>query len=224
MSHSNLKPLITVDKRPVGNYYAELTWDQGFEQWNLVRFNTPADGNCLFHAIANSSFTNYWEEKAKDKFMSRKDIVVNLRKELAHKLAEPLNNDLEAPTHYQILNGGNMTEFAKAVEEYKLSEMQAQLNSNNSIGYGYLEFLGNAFNLDIYILEGARRDIYMNNESQYSIKGDRDSIVLYYISEHYELVGIQTAKNKFDTCFAPNHSLIEFLFDKVQNYLNGRKD
>src|SRR3982751_5058895 len=56
------KPLPKTGVGPVGNYYAEISWINGFENWNLVRFSTPMDGNCLFHAIANSFFPPYRSE------------------------------------------------------------------------------------------------------------------------------------------------------------------
>src|SRR5437763_1645606 len=60
--HSIFKPLPNTGKGPVGNFYAEIHWDNGFAPWHLVRFSTPMDGNCLFHAISNSFFIPYHEE------------------------------------------------------------------------------------------------------------------------------------------------------------------
>lgn len=202
-------------KHPISNYYGEIKWDGGYENWDLVRFATPMDGNCLFHAIANSFFTCYYEEKIDDIHIDRNKIIELFRKELSEKLGKPVTASSKK-TNYEMLYGGNMEAFSKDVPEFSLKTMEKQLNSHNPIGYGYLEFIGNCINKDIYILEGVRRDIYITDETIYSIKGDRSSIILYYTEGHYELVGIRNADDTYETHFSPNHLLIRFLYDKVQ--------
>jgi len=211
-----LKPVPNTGKGPVSNYYAEINWNNGFEQWPLVRFSTPMDGSCLFHAISNSFFSPYHTEMLQGKHVSRNKMVEALRHELAQKLALKISDEPDAPTHYDTLNGGNTSAFAEAVPEFRLEYMQSQLDSHTPIGYGYMEFIGNALNKDIYILEAVRRDIYNTDELRLTIKGDRNSIVLYYMNGHYELVGIQNSNGSFDTHFSPNHSLIRFLYNRVK--------
>jgi hypothetical protein len=121
-------------------------------------------------------------------------------------------------TYYQTLNGGNTSNFAQAVPEFALEYMQRQLASQVPIGYGYMEFIGNVLDKDIYILDGIRHDIYITDELPLTIKGNRSSIVLYYMNSHYELVGIATPDNNFHTHFSPTHSLIRFLNSRVQQY------
>lgn len=205
-------------KSPVGRYFTNISWPNGFEQWRLVRFSTPMDGSCLFHAICNSFFEPYHTQILNGKHISRDSLVSLLRKELSHKLSSRVSDNVDSPTFYQTLNGGNTSTFAKSVPEFSLSYMQDQLQSSSPIGYGYMEFLGNVFSKDIYILEAARRDIYVTDELSLTIKGDRPSIVLYYMTGHYELVGIHNDNGTFDTHFSPNHSLIRFLRDKVSIY------
>lgn len=204
-------------KGPIGNYYAEIKWNRGFEQWNLVRFSTPSDNNCLFHAISNSFFEPYHSEMLNGKHVSRHKMVTTLRKELAEKLATKVSDDADAPTHYSILNGGYLAIFAKEAPapEFELEYMQSQLEAQVSIGYGYMEFIGNALNKDIYILDASHHDIYLSDELALTIKGNRSSIVLYYMSGHYELVGIRNSDGSFDTHFQPQHSFIRFLYDGI---------
>lgn len=218
-TYNAFKPLKSTKNGPVGNYYAEIHWGNGFENWPLVRFSTPMDGSCLFHAISNSFFEPYHEEKLHNRHVSRNKMVAALRRELAEKLKAPISDDPNAPRHYDILNGGNTSAFAQAVPEFALSYMQAQLDSYTSIGYGYMEFIGNALNKDIYILEAMRHDIYVTDELPLTIKGDRNSIVLYYMNGHYELVGLHNPEDEdhpFKTHFSPNHSLIRFLNVRVR--------
>lgn len=207
-------------KSPAANYYCLIKWDGLISQWNLVRFSTPMDGNCLFHAISNSFFEPYHTEQMNGKHVSRTQMVSFLRKELAEKLATKISEEPDSHTHYDTLNGGNTSAFAEAVPEFKLSYMQSQLNSSFPIGYGYMEFIGNALNKDIYILEALRRDIYVTDELSLTIKGNRRSIVLYYMNGHYELVGIHNPDGTFDTHFSPDHSLIRFLYNRVQQIIS----
>ncbi len=206
---------------PVGKVYAEMMWQGPYSQWDLVRIETPLDGSCLFHAIANSFSPSYRVQKIDDVGMSRDQIIAKLRKELSETLAQPISKDKET-THYELLNGGNTANFAEGVPEYALSYMQRQLDSTQPIGYGYMEFIGNVLNKDIYILEAIRHDVYVTDELPYTIQGNRCSIVLYYMNGHYELVGIRRQNEHngseiaFDTHFAPNHSFIRFLYGRVR--------
>lgn len=218
-----IKPLNrtpTGGNSPVGDFYADIKWQNGFENWNLVRFSTPMDGNCLFHAITNSYFLPYRTKILNNRSINRLDIIMSLRRELSEKLALKIDpNDDNSPRHYDILNGGNTKLFCEYVPEFTLNNMQKMLNSNNSIGYGYMEFIGNALNKDIYILEAIRQDIYHSDELSLSITGNRNSIVLYYMNGHYELVGIQQDDETFNTYFSPDHSFIQFLYSRVQSLL-----
>ncbi len=40
---------------PVADYYIHVEWDF-LKDWKVVRFQTAADGSCLFHAIANALY------------------------------------------------------------------------------------------------------------------------------------------------------------------------
>lgn len=215
-SESIFKPVPKSDKCPVGNYYAEINWDDDFGKWPLVRFSTPMDGSCLFHAISNSFYQPYRTEILHEKPMTRSKIVAALRSELGEKLGNTISDEQDAPRYYDILNGGNTSAFAEAVPEFSLNYMQDQLMSTSPIGYGYMEFIGNALNKDIYILEAIRRNIYKTNELPFTIKGNRNSIVLYYMNGHYELVGIRNSDDTFSTHFTPEHSFIRFLYSTVK--------
>jgi hypothetical protein len=213
-THYNIPQMIK-STRPAADYYVEIKWGNGFEPWKLVRFSTPMDGNCLFHAIANSFFTPYYSEILNGNQIPRIKIITELRRELSEKLANKIN-DQSDKRHYDILYGGNVPIFSKTVPEFNIEYMQKQLNSNNHIGYGYMEFIGNALNKDIYILEGIREGIYVTDELPFTIKGNRNSIVLYYMNSHYELVGIQNSDGTFDTHFDPKHNFITFLYSIVK--------
>ncbi|CAH6420847.1 Hypothetical protein HVR_LOCUS1305 [uncultured virus] len=205
-------------KSPSANYYCPISWER-FRQWSLVRFSTPMDNHCLFHSISNSFFAPYHNQELNGKKMTRSQMVTHLRRELSKKLGEVDPSDPENRRYYDMLNDGNTAAFAEAVPEFQLKYMQQELGSQVPIGYGYMEFIGNALQKDIYILEAARQDIYKTDELRFTIKGNRRSIILYYMSGHYELVGIQNLDGTFDTQFAPDHSLIRFLNFRVQELI-----
>lgn len=207
-------------KSPASNYYADIKWGHGFEQWPLVRFSTQADGSCLFHAIVNSFWPEYWEEKINDKSVSRSLIIETLRRELSEKLAARVSDAADSPTYYETLNRGYTATMAREVKEYSLEHMQRELNSHAYIGYGYIEFIGRVLRKDIYILEAVRRDVYqqVEDELELTLTGDRDSIVLYYTDNgHYELVGVANPDGTFSTYFGPDHSLIRFLYARAHS-------
>lgn len=202
---------------PVAAYYMDIEWENGFENFPLVRFSTPADNNCLFHAILNAFFPPYHSEIINGKTATRTDMVLKLRKELSEKLS----SNMKGNSYYSYLNGGNTAAFADAgIPEFSLSYMKHQLENPIPIGYGYMEFLGLIFDKDIYILEGIRHDIYITDELPLTIKGNRNSIVLYYHNGHYELVGLKKSDGSFSTHFSPNHSFIKFLNKRVQTIVS----
>ena len=181
--------------------YEFIDFNRGFENWKLVRLATLQDGSCLFHAIVSAYSINYLKCSLQGNPITHEQIVLKLRKELAVKL----------PLHYNNLNNGATNEFSKSVPEFTLDNMQKTLDSKEYIGYGYIEYIGNLLNKDIYILEDIGADLYKFDNPKLIIKGNRPSIVLYYISEHYETVGILNENGSIDTHFSPNHSFIKFL-------------
>lgn len=207
---------------PIATYYMDLEWENGYEKFHLVRFSTPADNNCLFHAIANAFFPPYYTENVNGRVMSRSDMVRKLRTELADKLSTPMSGD-SSKTYYEFLNNGNTAAFSSVVPEFSLPYMKHQLENPIPIGYGYMEYLGLIFDKDIYILEGIRQDIYITDELPLTIKGNRNSIVLYYHNGHYELVGLKKPDGSFVTHFSPNHSFIRFLYNRVQKIMQNQR-
>jgi hypothetical protein len=168
------------------------------DKWQLVRYDIPKDGSCLFHAISLAFFKPYINESFNDRSITREQIVYNLRKELSNKLSQPINGK-NGKTYYDTLNNNGNT------SEYSLKQMQLKLNSRNSIGYGYMEYICNQLNKDIYILN-EKKNVYQGDESKLCIKG-RNSIVLYYKNNHYELIGLIGNDGKI-THFKPDHPFI----------------
>ncbi len=185
-----------------------MEWKNGFEQWQLKRHDVPKDGHCLFHAICLAFFKPYIEESFNGMPISRLQIIKNLRHELAEKLKTPIHK--YGRKYYDLLNHGNTSKFSMQVPEFKLQYMMNELDSNHAIGYGYLEFIGNEINKDIFILNGDTQDLYYSDEYQLTIK-NRNAIVLYYQNNHYELISIDNI-----THFKSDHPFILFLKTKLK--------
>lgn len=206
-------PDFSIKNCPIGEYMRPLMWNNGYEKWNLVSINTPMDGNCLFHAILNATSYFYRQGHIAGKEMDRASMVATLRKEMAAKLSTVPNG--KTKTYYESLSNGNIKEFSENVPEFTLDYMKSELMSNKPIGYGYIEYICDIFDSDIYILERNRKELYVTHEMIYCIKGNRNSIVLLYMEGHYELVGI-LKENEINTYFTSDHTLIQFLYEKTK--------
>ena len=221
-------PLPYYSNGPVGEYYQKINWKNGFEKWELIRVQTPSDGSCLFHAIANSFFVPYYTEIVDGKKITRKEIVKQLREEFSQKLSSPVSSDSNSKTHYEIINSGKTAEFPVSADlpeyDYSLANMQKQFNSKENIGYGYTECISNILNKNIYILNDIGNDLYPFEKTELLniYKKNRPSIVVYYttpndkdIYDHYELVGIMN-NGIIDTYFDSDHTFIKFLYNRVE--------
>jgi hypothetical protein len=165
------------------NHHRHLTW---YYPWDVAVFSTPPDGNCLFHAILFS--------------LGRKDVVVS---ELRQLLADRLHR------HYDSLHNGEIRSFSESVPEFSLERMEKELRSNRPIGYGYISFIADQIDRDIYVIDGMRRTLYRSDEV--TVKGRR-AIVVFYANGHYESVGARSDRYaSFDVDFHPGHEFIRTL-------------
>lgn len=198
---------------PNAKYYKDIGW---YNEFNIVRFDTIGDGSCLFHAIINGFFKPYHTEEINGVKMTKGEIIRTLRKELANAL----------PMYYDKLNNGTTAQFANYIPEYKLEYMQKELDSFIPLGYGYLEFIGNILNKDIYILDSKTQYPYITDELSLSITGQRESIIIYYNNNgsnvgHYELVGIRNSDDTIDTHFHHLHPFVKFLHSLILSHRNS---
>lgn len=194
-------------------HYVRLHWER-FNEFQLVRFATPMDGNCLFHAIAYSFFVPYRTQTLVGVTTTRLEIVRKLRKKLSNLLSEPVNPPNKT-TYYQTINRGTLPENSLSVPAFELKNMQAELDSNHALGFGYLDLIARALDKDIYILDAARQDIYAGDETQLVCTGTRNSIVIYYMDGHYETLGVYGEDGQIVTHFLPTNPFIRALKARV---------
>ena len=205
-----------MDPFDIDNQITKLDWEE-FSAWHLVRLPSPEDGHCLFHSICNAYLPSYHERRIGNRYISRKDYVIQLRRDLANKLDEPVKeDDPDGDKYYDILANGNLAQFANGVQEFSLKSMKKSLLSNDNIGYGFLEFISMVLKKDIYILDEHRKSVYrfVSGEEKFLYLG-RPSIVLLFNSknEHFELVGLKNG-TKIITHFKPENHFISYLRSK----------
>jgi len=188
---------------PIVTNYKILSWENGFENWKLVRIYTPPDGSCLFHALFNSFYKPYGDQCLNSNFISSDNIVKCFRHELSIFLDK----------YYYTINNGNIAHYSEYVPEFTIDNMKKILDSHEYVGYGYIGLLSEVLDKDIYILNGDTQNLYISDELTLNIKGNRPSIVLYYQFSHYELIAIcDNDYIDFKTHLSPSNSFIKFLY------------
>ena len=177
---------------------------------NLVIIQAIGDGSCFIHAILRS-FNKSYIEGSNHK---RSKICRKVRDSLASTLGEinPENNK----TYYDSLGNGTFGSMSIDLPEISLSHMQKELRGSNHIGYSYLEYFSNIFDLDIYIINGKTKKLYNLGESNLdTYYRNRNSIVILWRRNHYDLLGIRQPSNTIDCYFTPSHPLIKYLFSHL---------
>lgn len=132
-------------------------------------WEAPGDGSCFFHSVCKCVYKDY--DKHPTEFVRR------LREELADGL----------PARYSQIYGGKLAQFAdNFFEEYTCENMQRVLRDGREwIGYGYLEYICDSLNIDLFIVDGKTGALYPTDELVYCVKG-RETVVLLYTSGHYQ--------------------------------------
>ncbi len=207
----------------VDQSWERLKWQGAFQYPSMVRIRTFMDGSCMFHGILNSFFIPYKLGMCNGVPLNRKAFIKEIRKDLSIKLGEPI--DPENPgglRHYDILSRGKLSKFSdnKGLEQYSLRNMQKQLlNSREAVDNVYNEFLSNIFDIDIYMLDLNKKDVYMVGEDSGILYKDRGSVILLYMPGHYELIGLEDPSGNIITYFSPHHSFIESIRARMRTMI-----
>ena len=179
---------------------------------NMVIISTLEDGNDFFHSILRSYSSDY----IKSKNISER---VNLARTFRNALAERLDeiDPLTGKNYYSGLNQGKLEEISQGIKEYTKESLQKELRSSLSVDNIYQELISNAFHIDIYIIDGLKKDMYnIGNSFDLYYKG-RNSIVIYQTPGHYEVIGVKHSDGSIDTIFTPVHPLIQTCRNRIIN-------
>lgn len=164
------------------NDFEILTWSNNFKYPNMVKIYTEGDGSCFFHAITNSFYRPYITGMVGNTPLDKKGFIRNLRTDLSKQLKY----------HYKNLSRGKLEDFSKGegLETFSLTEMEKILDSNMPVDNRFNEYVSNIIDKDIYILDGQTQDVYITGKDDDILYKRRNSIVLLYSNNHYELVGV----------------------------------
>jgi hypothetical protein len=171
---------------------------------NLVILTTVSDGSCFFHSVLRAFNTSYITSKS---ITDRVNLARTFRNALADRLDEI--DPVSGKNYYSVLNQGRLSEISEGIKEYTKDGLQKELRSEASVDNIYQELISNALHIDIYIIDGAKKDIFsVGNSFDCYYKG-RNSIILYYSGGHYEVIGLKHSNGEIDTIFTPLHPLIQ---------------
>ena len=193
-----------------------------FEGFDLIRIRVPMDGNCFFHSILKAYFKPYIVGKIDGETFNRKEFIKNLRKDLAKKLGsrvEPRNKN--SKTYYQTLSKGELENISKDIPAYSLKNMQKELNSSSAVSNIYNEFISNELDIDIYILDAEKKDVYMTGTDEELLYKNRKSVVILYMPGHYELVGLMNSNDEVETLFSSNSELIQKIRQRMKELVKS---
>lgn len=171
---------------------------------NLVILTTVSDGSCFFHSVLRAFNTSYITSKS---ITERVNLARTFRNALADRLEEI--DPITGKNYYSGLNQGRLSEISEGIKEYTKEGLQKELRSESSVDNIYQELISNALHIDIYIIDGAKKDIYSVGSSFDCYYKGRNSIILYYSGGHYEVIGLKHSNGEIDTIFTPLHPLIQ---------------
>jgi len=195
---------------------SNLLWTGPISYPYMVRMGVPPDGSCFFHAILLAFYKQYQNQSEDGVPISRSKLVKDFRHDLSLRLGENIDLvDPSSPIVYDTLSRGTLRDFSKDMQEYSLSSMQKELDSDSPIDNAYHEFISNEVRKDIYILDNEKQDVYITGSDLDILYKGRPSIVLLYIPGHFELVGIRNSDGSISTYFDSEHPFIQRLNERL---------
>jgi hypothetical protein len=183
---------------------------------NVVVLPTLGDGNCFFHSVLRAFNTNYIKAKS---ITDRVNMARTFRNALADLLEE--TDPLTGKNYYSGLNNGELEKIAGGVKEYSLSALQKELRSSAPVDNIYQELISNSLNKDIYIIDGTKKDMYHVGSAFSLYYKGRNSIIIFYVPGHFEVVGIKHSDGSIDTLFTPEHPLIQACKDRLLSFFRA---
>jgi hypothetical protein len=151
-----------------------------------------------------------------------------MRQDIAYSLAQKAEikttrvpSKKETKTNYDILGNGSVKSMAETLPMYSLENMQKELNSNSPVSNLYNEHISNMINKDIYILSADKKDVYMFGDDYSLLYKNRDSIVIIYLTGHYELVGLRDQEGVEKTLFSYKHPFIQLIRERIETLCAG---
>lgn len=198
-----------------------LNWnkpDAKFEFPSLYKFDVIGDGSCLLHAICGACEISYNQEVFNSVYTSKQQFIRSLREELSKVL----------PLYYNTLSRGELAVLAKSIPSYNMEYMQKELKSSASLGQLYFEFLAEAMNINIFLLNEQKKDVIVVNKTDFDLYyKKRDCVILLFSGEngdyagHYSYIGYEETPKVIRTKFSLEHPLIKTIKQRMFQIYNG---
>lgn len=164
------------------------------------------DGSCMFHSIlqAFNKTYNTLDNNGK-RFMVR---------DFRNDLSDVLTEEIDGMTIYDTLSRGKLKEFSNFYPPASLKVMQRDLKNNTWGDIRFLELLTNILDLNIFIIDKNKSDVYHTGDSELLYK-HRDSIIILNINNiHFDTVGLKT-NHGIKTLFDKDDSIVKTMLSKV---------
>ena len=169
--------------------------------YEFVFIRTIGDGSCFLHAVLGC----FCKEYITGDVEKRITVVKNLRNDLSEILNKKINSD---KTIYNQLSRGKLEELSETFKGLTLENMQKFLKSNQWFNALYLELISNIFDINIFIIDSNKRDLYRLGDNELYYK-NRNSVFINYIDQtHFETAGVVTHEG-VRTFFDKNSEIID---------------
>ena len=165
-----------------------------------------ADGSCMFHSILQAFNKTY---NTLDN--NGKKVMV---REFRNNLSDVLVEEPYGVKIYDTLSRGELKEFSNFYPPASLNVMQRDLKNNTWGDIRFLELLSEILDLNIFIIDKYKSDIYQTGDPELLYK-HRDSIIILNTNNiHFDTVGIET-KCGLKTLFSKDDSIVKIMLSKV---------
>lgn len=164
------------------------------------------DGSCMFHSIlqAFNKTYNTLDNNGK-KLMVR---------EFRNNLSDVLTEDVDGEIIYNKLSRGELEEFSKFYPPASLKVMQRDLKNNTWGDFRFLELLSEILDLNIFIIDRTKSDVYQTGDPELLYK-HRDSIIILNTNNiHFDTMGLKS-KRGVKTLFNKNDPVIKLILSKM---------
>lgn len=173
--------------------------------YTLYTISSIGDGSCFLHSVLRAISPDYTEKNK----MGKIQMVREIREALSNMLEESPKG--EDKTYYDLLSRGQLKDLSKTFDETKLENMKKFLRGNGWFNELYVEFISNVFDIDIYIIDHNKKELYIRGSNELFFK-NRNSIILgYYNEAHFDTLSVKDVNGEKKTYFSPNSIVIKKL-------------
>ena len=172
-----------------------------------VLYTIPSigDGSCFLHSVLRAISPEYTEKSKEGK--------MKMVKEIRETLSEMIDQapEGEGKTYYELLSRGQLKELSETFDETKLEEMKKFLKGGDWFNQLYVEFISNVFDIDIYIIDHRKKELYIRGDNELFFKNRNSIIIGYHDNKHFDTLSIKDVNGEKRTYFSSNSPAIKNL-------------